>query len=145
MSDESISTSITVAASAEQVFDFLADPANHPAIDGTGRVRESLDEVRICAAGQVFRVDMFHENHPDGTYRMSNLVIAFDRPRAIGWKPGYVSQETGGCSWWLVLALRPRADRSALQRGHADLRLVGRRTGAAGVHDLPAVPGQPLR
>ena len=95
MTDESISTTITVEAPVEQVFDFLADPANHPAIDGTGRVRDSLDEERISAVGQVFRVDMFHEKHPDGTYRMSNLVIAFDRPRTIGWKPGYVSQETG--------------------------------------------------
>ena len=109
MSDESISTTVTIAATAERVFDFLADPGNHPAIDGTGRVRESLDEERITAVDQVFRVDMFHENHPDGVYRMSNLVIAFDRPRTIGWKPGYVEDgqlKFGGWTWTYTLEAR---------------------------------------
>jgi hypothetical protein len=38
---------------------------------------------------------MYHENHPDDSYEMANLVLAFEPPRAISWKPGYVSPETG--------------------------------------------------
>jgi len=38
---------------------------------------------------------MYHENHPDGGYEMANQVLAFDPPRVISWKPGYVSPETG--------------------------------------------------
>ena len=94
MSD-SVSATTTIRASAEAVFAVLADPSRHAAIDGTGRVRDAEDRDRITAAGQVFRVGMFHENHPDGTYEMSNLVVDFDPPRVISWRPGYVSQETG--------------------------------------------------
>ena len=38
---------------------------------------------------------MYHENHPDGSYEMANQVLAFEPPRVISWKPGYVSPETG--------------------------------------------------
>ena len=38
---------------------------------------------------------MYHENHPDGGYEMANQVLAFDPPRVISWKPGYMSPETG--------------------------------------------------
>ena len=40
-------------------------------------------------------MDRYHENHPDGGYEMANRVLAFDPPRVISWKPGYVSPETG--------------------------------------------------
>jgi hypothetical protein len=36
---------------------------------------------------------MYHENHPDGGYEMANQVLAFEPPRVISWKPGYVSPE----------------------------------------------------
>ena len=35
-------------------------------------------------------MDMYHENHPDGGYEMANQVLAFDPPRVISWKPGYM-------------------------------------------------------
>jgi hypothetical protein len=38
---------------------------------------------------------MYHENHPDGSYEMANQVLAFEPPRVISWKPGYVSPATG--------------------------------------------------
>jgi len=89
MADESVSATTIIDAPAEAVFAVLADPATHAAIDGTGWVREPLDDGKpLTAAGQVFRIAMYHPNHPDGTYRMANLVEAFDPPRAISWKPG---------------------------------------------------------
>ena len=77
----------------------LANPAAHAAIDGTGWVRDPLDGERITAAGQVFRMAMFHPNHPDKDYNIANLVEVFDEPRAIAWKPGSESPETGELSF----------------------------------------------
>jgi hypothetical protein len=51
------------------VFAVLADPSRHAAIDGTGWVRDSLDGQRLTGSGQIFRVTMYHDNHPDGSTR----------------------------------------------------------------------------
>ena len=104
MEAERLIASTTIAAEPEAVFAVLADPSSHAAVDGTGWVRGSLDGDRITAPGQVFRMAMFHENHPDKDYEMANLVEVFDEPRAIGWKPGTEAPETrelsfGGWTW----------------------------------------------
>jgi hypothetical protein len=91
--------STTIEAAPEAVFAVLANPSTHASIDGTGWVRESLDGDRITAAGQVFRMAMYHENHPDKDYKMANRVETFDEPRAIAWKPGTESPETGELSF----------------------------------------------
>ena len=88
MDNEQVTATTTIHAAPEAVFAVLADPSAHAAIDGTGWVRESLDGERITGAGQVFRMAMHHANHPEGDYRIANLVQVFDEPRAIGWKPG---------------------------------------------------------
>ena len=89
MADDSISVTRVIDAPAEVVFAVLADPERHAAIDGTGWVRGSVDSEPLSAPGQVFRVAMYHENHPDGDYEMANQVEQFDPPRTISWKPGY--------------------------------------------------------
>ena len=101
MADRSdrVAASTTIEAAPAAVFAMLADPSAHAAIDGTGRVRGSLDGERISAAGQVFRVAMFHENHPDKDYEMANRVEVFEEPRAIAWRPGTESPETGELSF----------------------------------------------
>ena len=99
MENERVNVSRTIGAAPEAVFAVLADPSAHADIDGTGWVRESLDGDRITAAGQVFRMAMYHPNHPDGNYRIANLVEVFDEPRAIAWKPGTESAETGELSF----------------------------------------------
>lgn len=85
---ENISATTTIAAPADAVFAVLADPASHPAIDGTGWVVKSLDDAALTASGQVFRMAMYHPNHPTGSYEMANLVTEFAPPRTIAWKPG---------------------------------------------------------
>jgi hypothetical protein len=92
MPDETVSATTIINAPAEAIFAVLADPGNHAAIDGTGWVREPLDSQLLTAAGQVFRMGMYHANHPDGSYRMANRVQVFDPPQAISWEPG---QDTG--------------------------------------------------
>jgi hypothetical protein len=104
MNTEFVSASTTIDATPAAVFAVLADPSTHGDVDGTGWVRGSLDGDRITAAGQVFRMAMYHPNHPDGDYKMANLVVVYDEPRAIAWKPGTESSETselsfGGWTW----------------------------------------------
>ena len=88
METERVTASTTIEAAPEAVFAVLADPSAHADIDGTGWVRESLDDDRITAAGQVFRMAMYHPNHPDKDYKIANRVEVFDAPRAIAWQPG---------------------------------------------------------
>jgi hypothetical protein len=99
MDTERINRSRTIAAGAAAVFAVLADPSAHAEIDGTGWVRGSVDGARITGAGQVFRMAMYHPNHPDKDYKIANLVEVFDEPRSIAWKPGTESPETGELSF----------------------------------------------
>jgi len=103
MADESLSATAIIKASAEVIFVVLADPAKHAAIDGTGWVREPLDSEPLTAAGQVFRMAMYHANHPDGAYQTANRVQIFDPPNAIAWEPGQDTDDGdlsfGGWVW----------------------------------------------
>jgi len=74
METERVTASTTIEAAPEAVFAVLADPSAHADIDGTGWVRESLDGDRISAAGQVFRMAMYHPDHPDKDYKIANRV-----------------------------------------------------------------------
>jgi uncharacterized protein YndB with AHSA1/START domain len=101
---ERVSASTTIPAPPAAVFAVLADPSSHAAIDGTGWVQDAQDRERISATGQVFRMAMYHEQHPDGDYATANLVEVFDAPRAIAWKPGTEDADThelsfGGWVW----------------------------------------------
>jgi hypothetical protein len=93
---------------SEVIFGVLADPTQHAAIDGTGWVSEALDRAPLTAAGQMFRMAMYHPNHPDGSYRIANRVEVFEPPTAVAWKPGYYQDDGsvgfGGWSWRYDLA-----------------------------------------
>jgi hypothetical protein len=86
----------------------LADPATHAAIDGTGWVQEPVDREPLSAVGQIFRMGMYHEGHPDRNYQTVNKVQVFDAPRAIGWLTGSELGEGrfefGGWLWRYDLA-----------------------------------------
>lgn len=109
--EESVSASITIGAPVETVFAVLAAPGNHAAIDGTGWVRASVDGEALTRSGQVFRMTMYHPNHPDGQYEIANQVRAFDPPYVISWAPGQDlhgdgTLEFGGWIWRYDLAGR---------------------------------------
>ena len=95
MADDRVSATTVINAPAEAIFAALTDPAKHAAIDGTGWVCETVDSTPLTAAGQTFRMAMYHENHPDGGYQVVNRVQAFDPPSAISWKPGYEDTDDG--------------------------------------------------
>ena len=105
---ERVSATRTVAVPAARVFAVLADPATHAAIDGTGWVQEPVDRAQLTEAGQIFRMAMFHADHPDGDYQTVSRVQVFDPPRAIGWLSGQEKGdgelEFGGWLWRYDLA-----------------------------------------
>ena len=89
MADDSVSATAVVNAPAEAIFAVLTDPAKHAAIDGTGWVCDTVDSKPLTAAGQIFRMSMYHPNHPDGNYQTANRVQVFDPPSTISWVTGY--------------------------------------------------------
>jgi hypothetical protein len=96
MAKDVLTATATIKASAETIFAVLTDPTKHAAIAGTGkagRLVEPLDKEPISAPGQIFRMAMYHPNHPNGNYEIANRVTVFEQPRAIAWNPGY---DTGG-------------------------------------------------
>jgi uncharacterized protein YndB with AHSA1/START domain len=120
MTNETVSATTTIHAPAEAVFAALADPATHGAIDGTGWVRESLDGRPLTGAGQVFRMAMYHDNHPNKNYEMANRVEAFDPPKAISWQPGQDLAGDGNLSFggWVW-----RYDLTPLTEGSTEVTL----------------------
>ena len=112
MADDSVSATTIINAPAEAIFAVLADPAKHADVDGTGWVRGAdvgpLVAEPLTAVGQVFRMAMYHPNHPNGNYQTANQVRVFDPPRAISWATGYDADDGtlrfGGWSWRYDLA-----------------------------------------
>lgn len=99
----------TIPAAPQQVFALLADPARHHETEPTDWVRGSLEEdpAPLAEVGQVFGIEMFHEN-AHGRYDMHNRVIAFAQDRTIAWEPGQYGPDgelgTGGWTWRYDLA-----------------------------------------
>ncbi|GAA4550950.1 SRPBCC family protein [Amycolatopsis samaneae] len=105
--EENLSATLTIAAPVATVFAVLADPTTHAAIDGTGWIQEPVDRTPLAEPEQIFRMNMFHPNHPDGEYRVANKVHVFQAPHAIGWLTGTEKNgrlEFGGWFWRYDLA-----------------------------------------
>jgi len=100
---DNVSATLTVAVPAERVFALLANPTTHAAIDGTGWVQDDVDAAPLTEVGQIFRMGMYHPNHPDGDYEVANRIHVIDPPRVIGWLTGYAKEDGqldfGGWSW----------------------------------------------
>jgi uncharacterized protein YndB with AHSA1/START domain len=72
-----------VTASPQEVFDLLADPAQHQTIDGSGTVREALtDSPGRLTLGARFGMKM----KLGLPYRITNEVVEFDEPTLIAWR-----------------------------------------------------------
>jgi uncharacterized protein YndB with AHSA1/START domain len=82
MSGKNRSASTTIAAPPSVVFDILADPRQHPRIDGSGSVRESLSGPDRLALGSEFGMDM----KLGGAYKIKNRVVEFEEDRLIAWR-----------------------------------------------------------
>ncbi len=66
----------------EKIFDVLADPAQHPVIDGSGSVREVTSSAPRLALGATFGASM----RIGLPYRVTNTVVEFEEDRQIAWR-----------------------------------------------------------
>lgn len=71
-----------VSAPPEEIFELLADPAQHPLIDGSGSVLAARGAPRRLALGMKFGMDM----RMGAGYRILNTVVEFEEGRLIAWR-----------------------------------------------------------
>jgi uncharacterized protein YndB with AHSA1/START domain len=78
-----VSAERVIEAPPERIFAVLADPAQHPVIDGSGSVRAARPGVPTrLTLGAKFSMDM----RMGVPYRMTNEVLEFEEGQRIGWR-----------------------------------------------------------
>ena len=77
------SSSRLIRASAQEIFDILADPSNHVLIDGSGTVSASKGDPERLEQGAKFGMGMRLKVLP---YRIQNTVVEFEEPNRIAWR-----------------------------------------------------------
>ena len=126
-----VTVSRVIAADRQTLFDIIADPAQHPVIDGSGSVRA----LRTGAPERLSLDATFSMDMRMGTnYQIVNRVIEFVEPELIAWRHfnGHIwryrfTEVPGGTEvteqWdartakhrlWLVLLGFPRRNRAGM-------------------------------
>lgn len=82
-----------ISASAERIFEFIADPSQQPRFDGNDNLTESAGGQRVRGVGEVFSMAL-----TQGSVR-ENHVIEFEEGRRIAWKPAEPGQQPPGHLW----------------------------------------------
>jgi uncharacterized protein YndB with AHSA1/START domain len=88
-----VSATCEIAAGAEQIFEFIADPAQQPRWDGNDNLLEAAEGQRVLAVGDVFTMTTTKGNVRE------NHVVEFDEGRRIAWRPAEPGQEPPGHLW----------------------------------------------
>jgi hypothetical protein len=83
--EPSISISRDVDAPIDKVFDYLARPANHTFIDGSGMLRGTTDDRVLSGVGETFEMEMHNDRL--GDYVVENRVVEYEPSRRIAWMP----------------------------------------------------------
>jgi len=93
--DASFTVTVTreIAASAETIFELIADPSQQPLWDGNDNLSESPAGQRVRSAGEVFITVLTR-----GSVR-ENHVVEFEEARRIAWTPAEPSQPPPGHLW----------------------------------------------
>ncbi|MDQ2838402.1 MAG: SRPBCC family protein [Actinomycetota bacterium] len=81
-----VKVSKIIPADRQTLFDIVADPAQHPVIDGSNSVKalRSGGPERL-SLGATFSMDM----KVGASYKILNTVVEFDEPNLIGWRHFY--------------------------------------------------------
>jgi hypothetical protein len=81
MAYRAISSELLISAEASLIFDILADPSRHAAIDGSNTVRGHVGEQTRLALGSTFAMKMRYGI----PYRIKSRVYEFEEGRLIAW------------------------------------------------------------
>jgi uncharacterized protein YndB with AHSA1/START domain len=87
------SASRTIAADAEVIFEYIADPARQPSWDGNDNLAEAAPGQRVRGVGDVFVTTLTM-----GAVR-HNHVVEFEEGRLIAWRPSEPGGEPPGHLW----------------------------------------------
>ena len=79
--EQRVSVERTIAAPADKIFEVLADPKQHPVIDGSGTVKSAHGNPGRLALGSKFGMGM----RMGMPYMVRNKVVEFDEGKRIGW------------------------------------------------------------
>jgi uncharacterized protein YndB with AHSA1/START domain len=88
-----VSASREVAAGADLIFEFIADPAQQPRWDGNDNLAEAVPGQRIRSVGEVFVMTTTKGNVRE------NHVVEFGEGRRIAWRPAEPGEEPPGHLW----------------------------------------------
>ena len=77
-----VSVSRLIAASPQEIFDVLADPAKHPIIDGSGTLKQVKGNPGRLQLGSRFSMGMKIVFN----YSIKNTVVEFEEGRRIAWR-----------------------------------------------------------
>jgi hypothetical protein len=81
-----VSVTRRITATAREIFAVIADPANHPGLDGSGMLRPGGPAAEVISrAGDTFSVRMFQPHI--GDYVMLNRVLDYVADRRLVWEP----------------------------------------------------------
>lgn len=93
MSDRIVSATRDIAASADTIFELIADPARQPEWDGNDNLAIAAPGQRVQAVGDVFRMTTTQGKDRD------NHIVEFEEGRRIAWKPSAVGEPQPGHLW----------------------------------------------
>jgi uncharacterized protein YndB with AHSA1/START domain len=88
-----VSVSREITASAQRIFDLIADPSQQPRWDGNDNLAEAEPGQRVRSAG-----DMFVMTLTLGSTR-ENHVVEFEESRLIAWLPSEPGRRPPGHLW----------------------------------------------
>jgi uncharacterized protein YndB with AHSA1/START domain len=88
-----VSASGDIAASANRIFEFIADPAQQPLWDGNDNLAEAQPGQRVRSQGDVFTMTL-----KNGWVR-ENHIVEFEEGRRIAWLPSESGKQPPGHLW----------------------------------------------
>jgi uncharacterized protein YndB with AHSA1/START domain len=99
MKGDVVSVERVIDAPPAAIFDLLADASRHPAIDGSGTVKQAkADAPNRLSLGATFGMSM----KLGVGYSMVNTVVEFEENRRIAWQarpPGWAGRISAGRIW----------------------------------------------
>jgi len=87
------SASREIAASADRIFEFIADPAQQPRWDGNDNLAEAQPGQRVRGQEDVFIMTLTGGNIRE------NHIVEFEEGRRIAWLPSEPGQRPPGHLW----------------------------------------------
>jgi uncharacterized protein YndB with AHSA1/START domain len=88
-----VTASREIGASAADIFELIADPAQQPRWDGNDNLAESAPGHRVRAVGDVFVMTTTKGNTRE------NRVVEFDEGRLVAWMPSEPGEPPPGHLW----------------------------------------------